>query len=123
MTSPIDKYIREQRKDIQPTLKKVYAVIRATAPDAIEKLSWGMPTFWQGENLIHFAAHKDHLGIYPGDLSLAPFKDRLMGYHTSKGAVQFPYDKPIDYKLIKDITKWRLKVVEEARREKNKGNK
>lgn len=112
MKSPIDEYIKEQDKKIQPILKQVHATISKTAPQATEKLSWQMPTFWQGENLIHFAAHKNHLGIYPGDLSLAPFRDRLKNYHTTKGAIQFPYDKPIDYQLIADITKWRLKTIE-----------
>jgi hypothetical protein len=77
-----------------------------------------MPTFWQGENLIHFAAFKNHVGIYPGDLSLNPFEDRLEGYRRTKGAIQFPYGKPIDYELIADITKWRVA----ATREKNKPN-
>ena len=82
------------------------------SPKAIEKIAWGMPTFWQGENLIHFYAHKKHLGIHPGLVERIPFGDRLAAYKTSKGAIQFPYDKPIDYKLIADITKWRVQCVE-----------
>ena len=68
--------------------------------------------FWQGENLIHFAAFKKYLGIYPGDMSLSPFDERLAGYHRTKGAIQFPYDKPIDYELIADITRWRESCME-----------
>lgn len=115
MTSVIDKYISEQDKSVQPVLKKVRDTIRSAAPDAVEKIAWRMPTFWQGENLIHFAAFKNHFGIYPGDLSLAPFKDRLANYRTTKGAIQFPYDKPVDYDLIRDITLWRLKTVSEKK--------
>lgn len=110
--STIDEYIAEQEESVQPLLHQVRACIRAAAPDATEKISWRMPTFWQKENLIHFAAFKKHLGIYPGDLSLAPFMDRLAGYRTTKGAIQFPYDKPVDFELIADITRWRLKCVE-----------
>jgi len=51
-------------------LEKVRDTIRAASPEAIEKISWRMPTFWQGENLIHFAAFKKHMDIYPGDLTL-----------------------------------------------------
>lgn len=90
--------------------------MRAAAPEAEERLAWRMPTFWQGENLIHFATFKKHLGIYPGDLSLAPFEDRLKGYRSTKGAIQFPYDKPIDYELISDITRWRVETVKEKNR-------
>lgn len=106
----IDQYIGEQDESIRPLLAKVREVIHAAAPEAKEKISWQMPTFWQGENLVHFAAHKKHLGFYPGDLSLAPFKDRLEGISTTKGTIQFPYDK-IDYDLITYITKWRVSVA------------
>jgi uncharacterized protein YdhG (YjbR/CyaY superfamily) len=107
----IDQYISEYPEDVQLILQKVRDTIRAVAPDAVEKISWRMPTFWQGENLIHFAAFKNHLGIYPGDLSLNPFEDRLEGYRRTKGAIQFPFDKPIDYELIADITSWRVNAV------------
>ncbi|MCL2037606.1 DUF1801 domain-containing protein [Candidatus Saccharibacteria bacterium] len=120
MKSPIDEYIAAQDKKIQPILKKVRETIATAAPDATEKIAWRMPTFWQGENLIHFAAFKNHLGIYPGDLSLAPFKDRLVGLHTTKGAIQFPYDQTIDYDLIAYITRWRLKVIENKQKQTKK---
>ena len=69
----VDEYIAAQPDEIRPILEKVRETIRVAAPNAVEKISWGMPTFWQRENLIHFAAFKKHLGIYPGDLSPAPF--------------------------------------------------
>jgi uncharacterized protein YdhG (YjbR/CyaY superfamily) len=72
-----------------------------------------MPTLWQGKNLIHFYAQKKHIGIYPGALEQLPddLTKRLAGYTTTKGAIHFPYDKPVDYELIKDITKWRVTAV------------
>jgi len=107
-----DEYIAAQPAEIQPILKKVRATIRAAAPGAEERMSWQMPTYWQGENLVHFAAQKKHLGFSSGDLSQAPFEQRLSGYHRSKGGViQFPYDKPIDYQLITDIVKWRVSAA------------
>jgi len=108
--STIDEYIAGQPGELQPMLRKVRATICKAAPDATEKISWQMPTFWQGENLIHFAVFKKHLGIFPGDSSLSPFKKRLGGYSRTKGAIHFPYDRPIDFKLIADITKWRVTV-------------
>ena len=107
----IDAYIAAQAEELQPILRKVRDTIRAAAPDATEKMSYHMPTFWQGENLIHFAASKNHLGIYPGELDRLPFAERLAIYKTSKGAIQLPYNQPIDYELITDITLWRVASV------------
>jgi len=67
-----------------------------------------MPTFWQGENLVHFAAFRKHIGLYPGGEAVGAFAQRLEGYKTSKGAIQFPLDRPIDHTLIADIVRWRL---------------
>lgn len=106
----IDQYINEQEEVIRPILERVRDIIRVAAPEAKEKISWQMPTWWQHENLVHFAAHKNHLGFYPGDLTLAPFKDRLEGLQTSKGAIQFKYNE-IDYELIAHITKWRVEIA------------
>ena len=108
----IDGYIAAQPEDVQAVLAKIRETIHAAAPDAIEKISWSMPTFWQGENLIHFAAFKKHIGIYPGDLTHCPFSERLSSYKSTKGALQFPYDKPFDFDLIADITRWRVSCVE-----------
>lgn len=106
--SVIDEYIMTQASEIHPLLRQIRETIRAAAPEAVEKISWRMPTFWQGENIIHFAAFKKHIGIYPGGEAVGVFAERLIGYKTSKGAIQLPLDKPIDYALITDIAKWRL---------------
>ena len=108
----IDAYIDEQPAERRALLHQVRATIREAAPHAVEKISWGMPTFWQGENLIHFAAQKNHLGIHPGDLSQLPFEERLSGYRKTKGAIQFPYDKPIPYELIAKITAYRVQAAQ-----------
>ena len=107
----IDEYIATQPEEVQRILHKIRKAIKKAAPKAQEKISWGMPTFWQGKNLIHFAVFKKHIGIYPGDLSHTPFVQRLSGYKTTKGAIQFPLNKPIDYELITEITKFRVSVV------------
>jgi len=109
--STIDEYIENQASEIKSILNEVRSRIREAAPDAEERMSWQMPTFWQGENLIHFCAHKHHFGIYPGALENLPFTERLSGYKTSKGAIQFPYNKQVDYELISDITKYRVSCI------------
>lgn len=108
----IDAYIAAQPEEVRPLLQSVREIIRAAAPDAAEKISWQMPTFWQGENLIHFAAFKKHIGLYPGGEAVGVFAQRLQGYKTSKGAIQFPLDRPIDHALIADIVRWRLKNLQ-----------
>ena len=107
----IDEYIALQPEEVRPILNKIRKTIKKAAPKAIEKISWGMPTFWQGENIIHFAAFKKHIGIYPGDLNNIPFKEKLSTYKTTKGAIQLPLDKPMDYDLIAEITRFRVSVV------------
>jgi len=112
----IDEYIGAQPEAVRPILTAVREAIRAAAPEAVEKISWSMPTFWQGENIIHFAAFKNHIGIYPGalrDLTHLPFAEKFKAYHTTKGAIQFPYDQPIDFQLIADITRYRVSAAAE----------
>jgi hypothetical protein len=62
----IDKYIADQPAEVQLILCKIRKTIDNAAPNATEKISWRIPTFWQGENLVHFATFKKHIGLYPG---------------------------------------------------------
>ncbi len=107
----IDDYIADQTVEVQPLLKAIRDTIHTAAPEATEKISWRMPTFWQGENIIHFAAFKNHIGIFPGGEAVGVFEKRLTEYKTSKGTIQFPLNKPIDHNLIADIVHWRLEQV------------
>ena len=106
----IDEYIRQAPKERREILQNVRETIRASAPDCTEKISWDMPTFWQGENLIHFAVFKNHLGLYPGGDGVSAFAERLAagGYKFNKGTIQFPWSKPIPYELIAEITRYRV---------------
>ena len=112
----IADYIKAQPDEVQPILHKIHETIRAEAPDATEKIAWHIPSYWQGENIIHFAAFKKTVNIYPGDLSLAPFVERLEGLLTTKGAVQFRYDMPVDYDLIAEITRYRVSSLNDRRK-------
>jgi uncharacterized protein YdhG (YjbR/CyaY superfamily) len=104
----IDEYIAKQPENLQVLLLGVRQAIRQALPDATEKISWSMPTFWRGHNLIHFAAQKNHLGVYPGAEAMEHFAPRLAGYKTSKGAVQFPYKAfgEEQLALIAEIAAW-----------------
>lgn len=102
----IDDYIEAQAKEVQPLLHQVRNTIRTALPDAEERISWKMPTYWRGHNIIHFAAFKKHIGVYPGENAMVHFAGRLTEYKTSKGAIQLPYDKTLPLDLIAEIAKW-----------------
>lgn len=102
----IDAYIDSQDESIRPYLIQVRDTLRTALPDAQERISWSMPTYWKEHNLIHFAAHKKHIGIYAGVEAMIAFADRLAPYKTSKGALQIPYVDPLPLELIADIARW-----------------
>lgn len=102
----IEEYITRQSEDLQPRLREVYAILKAELPDATEKISWQMPTFWKGQNLIHFAAAKKHIGLYPGGRATTVFAEKLAGYKTSKGSIQLPNNQPLPVELMAEITRW-----------------
>lgn len=104
----IDEYISQFSINIQEKLKEIRKIIKETAPEASEKISYQMPTFYLLGNLIHFAAFKNHIGLYPTPSGIENFGEELKGYKTSKGAIQLPIDKPIPYNLIIKIVKFRV---------------
>lgn len=110
----IDEYIQLQEKDKQASLEKLRTIIKKVAPKATECISYQMPAFKQGEILVYFAIAKKHFGLYPTSKPVEAFKKQLdeKGYNYSKGAIQFPLDKPFPIKLIQDIVKFRMKEVE-----------
>ena len=87
-------------------LEEIRGVISAAIPEAEERISWSMPTYWKGRNIIHFAASKTHLGIYPGDEAVAEFEEELKDFDVSKGTIRLPYDKPLPKDLIQKIARW-----------------
>ena len=102
----IDEYIAAQDEAVQPRLRELRIMIRAAIPDAKERISWSMPTYWKGKNLIHFAASKKHLGLYPGDEAVAVFAEELKAYDVSKGTIRLPYDQELPTELIQRIARW-----------------
>ena len=104
----IDEYIATFPEDIQEKLKQIRATIKAAAPDATEKISYQMPTFFLNGNLVHFAAFKNHIGFYPAASGVAHFMAELGSYQTSKGAIQFPLGQPIPFDLVTRIVQFRV---------------
>ena len=104
----IDEYIASFPFDIQARLEAMRETIRAAAPDAEEKISYQMPTFFLKGNLVHFAAFKLHIGFYPAPRGIEAFQDELSQYKGSKGAVQFPLDQPLPLDLVARIVRFRV---------------
>jgi uncharacterized protein YdhG (YjbR/CyaY superfamily) len=105
----IDEYIAGFPKDIQVILQKIRKTVQQAAPQATEKISYQMPTFYLNGNLVHFAAFKHHIGFYPTPSGTAKFKKEISGYQAAKGSIQFPLDQPIPYDLIRQIVQFRVK--------------
>jgi uncharacterized protein YdhG (YjbR/CyaY superfamily) len=104
----IDEYISNFPPEIQEILNTIRQVIKESAPDAVEKISYQMPTFALYGNLVHFAAFKNHIGFYPAPSGIDAFKNELSEYKGAKGSVQFPIEKPMPYELIAKIVKFRV---------------
>jgi uncharacterized protein YdhG (YjbR/CyaY superfamily) len=104
----IDEYIATFPEELQKILQEIRATIKAAAPEAEEKISYQMPTFYLKGNLIHFAAWKNHIGLYPTPSGTQAFKQELSIYENAKGSVKFPIDKPMPLELITKIVKFRV---------------
>ena len=104
----IHEYIETFSVPIQKKLSTIRELIKKIAPDALEKISYRMPTFYLNGNLVHFAAHSEHIGFYPTPSGVSKFKRELSKYETFKGAVQFPMAEPLPIELIRKIVKFRV---------------
>ena len=106
----VDEYLARVPEPARSTLKRIRAVIRSAAPsEATEAISYRMPTFRYKGPLLGFAAFPNHCGLYPMSPSvIEAFKEELKNYHTSKGAISFPVDKPLPAALVKKLVKARI---------------
>ena len=104
----VEDYILAQDEGIRGQLRQVRTVLVSRLPDAKEKISWSMPTYWKDHNIIHFAAQKKHIGLYPGPEAVEFFSDKLdqVGLKYSKGSIQIPYSNQLPLELIAEIADW-----------------
>jgi uncharacterized protein YdhG (YjbR/CyaY superfamily) len=109
LAATTDDYIGQFPEDVQVMLREVRSTIRKAAPKAEERISYGMPGYFQGGKLVWFGGFRDHISFFPTGSGVSAFKKELAGYKTAKGTIQFPLDKPIPYALITKIVKYRLK--------------
>ena len=105
----VDEYIAAQPENAAKLLKQMRELIRQAAPQAKELVSYNMPAFKTGRMLVYYAAHKAHIGFYPASVvAMNAFAPELTEYKTSKGAIQFPFEKGIPEALVGNIVRYRL---------------
>jgi uncharacterized protein YdhG (YjbR/CyaY superfamily) len=107
----IDDYIGRQPEPVARLLGQMRKTIRKAAPEATEKISYGMPAFYLNGNLAYFAGFKKHIGFYPTASGTAAFQKELSKYKSSKGAVQFPIDEALPLTLVSRMVKFRVKQM------------
>lgn len=105
----VDSYITKCEPGVRALLETLRKEIRKLVPEAAEVISYGMPALKLKRVLVYFAAQKNHLGFYPTSSGISHFEQELKGYKHSKGAIQFPYDKPLPYDLIRRIVEYRVR--------------
>jgi uncharacterized protein YdhG (YjbR/CyaY superfamily) len=110
----IDEYIAAFPAAVQRRLQSIRRTVKKVVPDAQERISYQIPTFTLGGNLIHFAAFKTHIGVYPGPAAIEALRADLAGFRTAKGTVQFPLDAPMPLTLIERLVRFR--IAERSRR-------
>ena len=110
--SSIDAYIAEFPPETQTALEEMRALIRQTAPDATETISYAIPTFdLNGKHLVHFAGYAKHVGFYPVPSAMTAFADELAPYKRGKGSAQFPLGEPLPKDLIRRVVEFRVAEV------------
>lgn len=105
----VDEYISGFPKDIQQLLKELRTTVKKAAPGAEEYIGYQMPAYKYHGPLVYFGGYNKHIGFYPTASGIESFKKELSVYKSSRGAVQFPLDKPLPLALIKKIVQFRMK--------------
>lgn len=103
----VDAYIGGFPPGVQEKLRELRQTIRAAAPGATEKMSYGMPAYEQNGILAYFGGYKQHIGFYPAPNGIQAFEEEVAPYHSSKGTLKFPLNKPLPYDLLARIVKYR----------------
>lgn len=117
----INEYIASFPENVQKLLEQVRSIIKKTAPEATEAISYAMPTFKLNGILVHFAAFQNHIGFYALPSGNEAFQKELSAYKTGKGSIQFPLDEPLPEALITKIVKFRVQEnLEKALMKKKK---
>lgn len=117
-TASVSAYIRKFPKEVAEKLESLRQVLKKTAPQAEEIISYQMPAYKFHGILVYFAGYRNHIGFYPGAKAIEVFSQDLLSFKTSKGTIQFPLDQPLPLTLVKKITRYRISENLEKLRQK-----
>lgn len=106
-SAAVDEYIAAAPEAVRPLLESLRAAIKDAAPDAVERMGYGMPGYYLNGGLVWFGAYKNHIGFYPAPNGLDAFEAELSQYARTKGSVHFPLDQPLPLDLIERIVRFR----------------
>jgi uncharacterized protein YdhG (YjbR/CyaY superfamily) len=104
----VDEYLATMPAPTRAKLESIRKTIREAAPEATEKIAYGIPTFVYHGNLVHFAGYEHHIGFYPGSSGVRKFAEALEGYETSKGTIRFPLSEDVPLDLVRTIVQFRV---------------
>jgi uncharacterized protein YdhG (YjbR/CyaY superfamily) len=111
----VDEYVALAPKEVQARLQELRATVKAAAPDAEERISYGMPYYYYKGRLIYFSLWKKHIGLYALSTPvLEEHESELRGYVTPKGTVQLPLDEKLPVDLISRLVKAQVRGKDEA---------
>jgi uncharacterized protein YdhG (YjbR/CyaY superfamily) len=110
----VDGYIAAAAMPAQPILRQLRQVIRAAAPKADERISYGMPTYEYHGRLAYFAAFKNHVGLYAVGKAHDMYAKELGAYLSGASTAQFPIGEPLPVDLIRNVVQARVKENEAA---------
>ena len=113
----IDEYIESFPQNVQSVLEELRATVQEAVAEAVESISYGMPTFkLNGQRLVYFSAWKNHIGLYSIPRGNEAFRKQLSPYEGEKGSLRFPLEKPIPYDLVRKIVIFRMKEIQDEKK-------
>ncbi len=105
----VDEYISSFPEEVSQRLEEIRAIIKETAPDVVEGMGYGMPSYKLNKRqLIYYAGYEKHIGLYAMEIAHAKFAEELSSYKQGKGSVQFPHDRPFPLSLIRKMVEFRV---------------
>jgi uncharacterized protein YdhG (YjbR/CyaY superfamily) len=115
----IESYLETFPESTQALLQQIREIVQEMAPDATEKISYGIPAFALNGTFIYYAAYKGYISLYPAPRGEPEFQAELEHYKGGKGTVQFPLDQPLPIDLITRIVQFQI-AQDQARTNRRK---